>query len=229
MDPEVLAFVTSEVGAAAMESPQDDEAGKKAIELMAMVNKVSSEDMIELAAEYGQPLRSQTIIELGPGAGYATKHLLATKNPACVLAYEVSSAFRKVLNEDEAIMTAVASGILTIRGDDSRSMPDVPNSSVDVIFGMNVVYFLRPLDSYLTEMLRVLKPGGWIIFGTKMNGAKVGCATSFVNTDVEAIIAQMTAAGFSNAAAAAMRLATDPPTPGMYVPVVCQKPPAVTS
>mmetsp|Transcript_8958 Transcript_8958/g.18076 ORF Transcript_8958/g.18076 Transcript_8958/m.18076 type:complete len:226 (+) Transcript_8958:44-721(+) len=224
MDPEILAFLASDAGAAAMENPQDDEAGKIAVAIMAKVNKMSSEDMIRVATEeYGQPLTDQTIIELGPGAGYATTFLMA-KKPASVLAYEVSPVFRKLLREDTALANAISAGTLVITGDDAISMRGVATSSVDVIFGMNVVYFLTPLADYLKEMLRVLKPGGWIVFGTKMGAAKAGGA-AFVNLSPEEIVAEMTAVGFTAAAIAPPRLVSDPPTPATYVPIVCQKPP----
>ena len=45
------------------------------------------------------------------------------------------------------------------------------------------------------EMLRVLKPGGWLIFGTKPSGAAMGKDSHFVNKDNAAVVAAMVAAG----------------------------------
>jgi SAM-dependent methyltransferase len=217
MDPEILEYIKSEAGAAAMQSPQDDEDGKKAITIMAKVNALSSEDMIE----HGQVLDGQAVIELGPGAGYATKFLLTNHKPAAVYAFEVSPVFRSMLGEDATVAAAISAGTLVLSGDDAVSMPEIASSSVDIIFGMNVIYFLSPLEVYLREMFRVLKPGGRIVFGAKMGAAKFGAPTSFVNTDIASIVAHMTSAGFTAAEAEAPRLAS---TPAMYIPISCQKP-----
>jgi len=218
------AFFSSQEGAAAMEAPQDDENGRLAVAIMAKVNKESSEDMITLVSEvYGQVLEGQTIVELGPGSGYATRCIIK-KKPARLLAYEISPVFRKLLSEHDVLVPAIESGVLSINSDDAMSMPDIAPASVDVIVGMNVVYFLNPLASYLTEFLRVLKPGGWVIFGTKMNAIKSASASKFVNRDANEVASKMDAAGFQDAAVAPARLLSDPPTPAMYIPIVCQKP-----
>lgn len=223
MDAEILSFVASEAGSAALRSPQDDEAGHKAISMMAKVNPDSSTDMVDLAEEYGLTLAGASVIELGPGAGYATRALVA-KAPASILGIEVSPVFREMLRRDEELAPAIASGALTIKADDAVAMPSVPSSSVDVVFGMNVVYFLQPLGAYLKELLRVLKPGGWLILGTKPAAVAVGDPKAFVNTDNAAVVAAMRAAGFMAAAVAPARLESEPPTPATYLPVVCQKP-----
>ena len=130
MDFDVLEFVKSEAGAAGLKAPQDDEAGHKAIAMMERVNKESSTDMVTLAeTEYQLLLANTNIVELGPGAGYMTKAILA-RRPASIVAFELSPVFRSMLAGDEELAPALSSGALMIKEDDAITMSGVPTSSV---------------------------------------------------------------------------------------------------
>ena len=60
---------------------------------------------------------------------------------------------------------------------------------------MNVVYFLEPLDAYLAEIFRCLKPGGLLLLGVK--DVAIGQDTSvYVNQDWGDCISAMKRAGF---------------------------------
>ena len=43
----------------------------------------------------------------------------------------------------------ISSGTLHIRSEDAASLPFLEDGSVDTVLGMNVIYFLNPLDDYL--------------------------------------------------------------------------------
>jgi SAM-dependent methyltransferase len=230
MPAEVLAFIRSATGVAALAAPQlADADGVRAVEMMRVAqNARSAADLVALAASapYGVPLRGASVLELGPGEGHGTVALLAHA-PASVVAVEVSPLFRKMLRggsegggPEGALAGALGSGLLTLLEDDAVEMPSVGSASVDYILSMNVVYFLRPLEAYLAEFLRVLKPGGWIIFGTKPAGAKY--FPKELNVDNEAVRAAMAAAGFQDTAVAPIRL--DMETPAAWEPVVGRKP-----
>jgi len=223
MDPEVLAFVSSAEGSAALKAPQDDTAGRKAIAMMAKVNPESCSDMVAYAeTECSVPMEGSSVVELGPGAGCSLKAILA-RRPASITAFELSPVFRDMLSQDEAL--SAASEVLTIVPDDAISMSGVPSASVDVVVAMNVVYFLDPLAAYLVEMLRVLKPGGWVVFGAK-DGAAVGQAAQFVNTDNAKVVEAMAQAGFACSAVEPARLlgADGAPGPATWIPLRGQKP-----
>ena len=224
MPSEVPSFLSTDTGSAAMKAPQDDEAGHQAIAIMAKVNEESCKDLVEYTETLPSTLAGATIVELGPGAGYATRAILA-KAPASVTAFELSPVFRRMLAADEEhCAPAIASGLLKIKDEDALTgLSRLEGSSVDLIVSMNVVYFLHPLSAYLAEMTRVLKPGGWLVFGTKPASAKLGTPVHFVNTDNFVIAEEMTVAGFQNVSVASPRLVSDPPTPAKYVPVVGQK------
>lgn len=61
------------------------------------------------------------------------------------------------------------------------------------MFAMNVVYFLDPLEEYLKEFCRVLKPGGTITLGCKF-GPLVK-TDEFINVEQEPIVTAMEQAG----------------------------------
>ena len=227
LPPEILAFIASTAGSSALQAPKEDQDGLQAVEMMKQRHKESSEDMVELAHSLSN-LTGAAVLELGPGQGFATQALLRF-HPRSIAAVEVSPLFRKILNQSgSATKAAIDSKILTIIEDDAVALP-LENNSIDIILGMNVVYFLHPLESYLKEMHRVLKPGGYLIFGTKQGGAKLGKKDTFVNTDNNVILASMVAVGFVDSEIGATRLLTDPLTPPMYVPVVGRKQSDTTS
>ena len=94
MPPEVLDFIKSAEGAAALEAPLDDGAGKQAVKMMRQAeNAASSVDVVKLAASapYGVPLRGAHVLELGPGEGHGTRALLAYE-PATVTAVDLDRA-----------------------------------------------------------------------------------------------------------------------------------------
>ena len=43
----------------------------------------------------------------------------------------------------------ISSGTLHIRSEDAASLPFLEDGSVDRVLGMNVIYFLNPLEDYL--------------------------------------------------------------------------------
>ena len=165
---------------------------------MSKINKGSSEDMIDYGESVlGVSMSGASVIELGPGSGFATKVIVA-RGAASVTAIEPSRLFQQILSDDAEISAAVDIGVLKIIPGVALSMPYVASSTVDAIFAMNVVYFLAPLDEYLKEIMRVLKPGGVVIFGYKA-GVVNGNKNHFVNTDITQIVSAMAAAGFADA------------------------------
>jgi SAM-dependent methyltransferase len=121
--------------------------------------------------------------------------MLSSLKPSRVYGIEISDAFRKGLAADEEFAIAVESGVLSIHGNDAKSLDFIPDNSVDVIFGFNVIYFLDPLNIYLTEMKRILRPGGTINFGVK-DVAQTFDKEVYVNTTWTVCLDQMRSAGF---------------------------------
>jgi len=104
----------------------------------------------------------ETLIEIGPGTGEALLAMLE-KQPRRLVAFELSSRLCSTLQDTSALQVPE----VEIVCGDARNMSVVEDGSVDKVLGMDVVYFLDPLQDYMAELWRVLKPGGYIIFGFK--------------------------------------------------------------
>ena len=103
---------------------------------------------------------------------------------------------------------------------DSKNSDFIPDNSVDVIFGFNVIYFLDPLEGYLKEIFRILKPGSQVVFGVKAV-AKNFDPSVYVNTNWGACMDGMESIGFVNGQQGEERL----DGPLAYVPLTANKPP----
>ena len=68
---------------------------------------------------------------------------------------------------------------------------------MDLIFAHNVIYFLDPLELYLKEAHRILKPGGQVFWGVK-DMAKQMDSSVYINTDWKKCLEGMKDVGFTN-------------------------------
>ena len=138
---------------------------------------------------------SPTIVELGPGGGYALRHMVNAWKPSRVYGIEISSAFRKALETDAELLSYIDSGVLTLHGNDAKNLEFISDNSVDLVFAFNVVYFLDPLEDYVKELYRIVKPGGQIVFGVK-DMAKNMDSSVYINTNWDECLETIKAAGF---------------------------------
>lgn len=99
--------------------------------------------------------RAGVILEIGPGAGRWTEFLVARANRLILV--DVSERALEVCQQrfgDAADITYLLREDADLRG--------VPNASVDAIWSFDAFVHIAPIDvaSYLTEIARVLRPGG---------------------------------------------------------------------
>ena len=50
------------------------------------------------------------------------------------------------------LRSAIDSGTLNVRGEDAANLSFLSDGSVDRVLGMNVIYFLNPLEDYLRSL-----------------------------------------------------------------------------
>ena len=150
---------------------------------------------------------------LGPGSGYSIVAMLK-KEPAKIYGIEISPYFRDVLASK--FSSQIRSGAVEIRADDAIKMTFLRDKSVDCVCGLNVIYFLDPLDAYLKEIKRVLKPGGVVVWGGKTSkkdtaakkeeAAKRASTSPFKNLDFDVCKKAMEKAGFKKVTITELRL-----------------------
>ena len=114
----------------------------------------------KVAVSAVQELRvSQTdcVCEVGSGNGLALLEVVKQTSQA-VYAVEISGIFRsqlRALNVGQNVASNLKS--------------EIDDNSIDKLLGVNLVYFLTPLNVYLDEFFRIMKPGGMGIFACKFD------------------------------------------------------------
>ena len=170
-----------------MRAPSGSAFGWLAMRFMSKVNSPTIEDAVRrLAVADGE-----RVVGLGAGHGVGIRALAASgRSGLDVWAIEISAQFRAMLLETTALP---ASRVVNA---DAKAMPFLKSGSVDKVLAVNVVYFLDPLEVYLAELHRVLRPKtGVVLFAGKFklvsrNGAP------FVNVELTPVVEAMKQAGF---------------------------------
>ena len=180
-----------------------------------IMNKDNGFDSIAAVSEIANSKRFKkpVIVELGPGSGFSLRTMFDKESPlqpSRVYAIEISEVFRQQLMEDEKLATHIESGKLSIHSDDAINLKFIPDNSVDLVFGFNVVYFLFPLDVYLKELNRILKPSGELQFCVKEE-AKYMDKNIYENTDWDACLEKMKNNGFVDVEKTEVRFKYDGP------------------
>ena len=129
-------------------------------------------------------------LEIGPGGGRWTRYLLGFKKLYVVDHYpELLQELKKIF--DKPNMTFIVNG--------GTDFPGVPDNSIDYLVSIACFVHLEAhlIDSYLKNMVRILKPGG-NAFLTYSDKTKVGAQINHTFTDVtpEMMRNMITNAGF---------------------------------
>lgn len=101
-----------------------------------------------------------TVLDLGSGTGFFTDLLAGTYEQ--VIGLDISNKMLNFAKEHRNKQ------ILWLEAD-AHDIP-LKDNSIDFIYSNLVIQWFEPLDEAITEMLRVLKPGGLLIFTTLVDG-----------------------------------------------------------
>lgn len=120
--------------------------------------------MLDRHLPQGQPL---TVLDLGTGTGFVGEHLLA----------RMSTDSRLICADISAVMLDVSrkrlQSLFPHHTIDILKMQDeripAPDASMDVVTMNSVLHHIPDSDAFLSEVMRVLKPGGLLCIGHEPN------------------------------------------------------------
>ena len=178
-------------------SPENNSIGECAAIIMKNFNRNICTD----SAKKCNVKEGEVVLEVGTGGhGYALDVLLRTVGVKKVVGIEISDSLRAEVGNRFA--SKIQSHELELFGQDCKDLSAIfpASNCIDCILAINVVYFLDPLDDYLKEFHRVLKPGtGRILFSLKQSSEKKDSenkSTIFRNLDFQKIARKCEDAGF---------------------------------
>ena len=123
------------------------------------------------------------VVEVGSGNGQAVDEILL-KEPQKVFAFEISKTFLADLwskfNDNPKVEI--------LDQDVGNSERFIGDKSVDKILLINVIYFLSPLEDFLLEFKRMLKPNGSILIAGKFGPASQMDQSVFTHTNLEELL-----------------------------------------
>ena len=114
-----------------------------------------------------------TVLDLGSGTGFFTDLLAGSYNQ--VIGLDISNEMLNFAKENRN------KNILWLEAD-AHNIP-LKDNSIDFIYSNLVIQWFDPLDEAITEMLRVLKPGGLLIFTTLVEGTLHELKSSWKQVD----------------------------------------------
>ncbi|KAA3593516.1 MAG: class I SAM-dependent methyltransferase [Candidatus Scalindua sp. AMX11] len=104
--------------------------------------------------------QAKTIVEIGTGVGYLTKHLARLPGSPLVVSTDVSDSVLSIVRENLADITNV-----TFCKVDAQKQP-FQNATADIMAAFDVVEHLKEPEKLFVEAFRVLRPGGILMIST---------------------------------------------------------------
>ncbi len=104
--------------------------------------------------------QAETIVEIGAGVGYLTKHLARLQGLPFVVGTDVSDNVFSIVRENLANITNVA-----LCKADAQKQP-FQIASVDIVAAFDVIEHLKEPEQFFLEAFRVLRPGGILMIST---------------------------------------------------------------
>jgi ubiquinone/menaquinone biosynthesis C-methylase UbiE len=153
---------------------------------------------------------ADVVLELGCGPGAAIKTMAALANRGKV--HGIDQSLVMLAQAAERNKDAIAAGRVSLHQCSFDHLP-LPDASVDKILAVNVIYFWTDMQAVLTELRRVLRPGGVIsIYATDasaMRNWKFASADTHRLFDTAALSAALESSVFARENCSVMNVVVD--------------------
>jgi SAM-dependent methyltransferase len=114
-------------------------------------------------------LLGKEVLEIGCGNGVQTGYILKKYNPASITGVDLSTANIAIAREQ-----GTQGGKLTFVLDDAQQLSRIGDESIDIVVNIESAFHYPDKKSFLAQIHRVLKPGGFFLIADILNRADSG-------------------------------------------------------
>ena len=111
-------------------------------------------------------LSGKDVVEVGSGRGGGASYIARHLKPRSMLGLDLSDKAVDFCNQFYAVDG------LSFRQGDAENLP-LPNTSVDVVVNLESSHCYGSMDRFLSEVYRVLRPGGYFLFSDHRDADKI--------------------------------------------------------
>jgi len=111
-------------------------------------------------------LSGKDVVEVGSGRGGGASYIARHLRPRSMLGIDLSDKAVDFCNQNYALDG------LSFRQGDAENLP-LPNTSVDVVVNLESSHCYGSMDRFLSEVYRVLRPGGYFLFSDHRDAGKI--------------------------------------------------------
>ena len=111
-------------------------------------------------------LSGKDVVEVGSGRGGGASYIARYLKPQSMIGIDLSDKAVDFCNQNYAIEA------LSFRQGDAENLP-LSNASVDVVVNLESSHCYGSMDRFLSEVYRVLRPGGYFLFSDHRDADKI--------------------------------------------------------
>jgi ubiquinone/menaquinone biosynthesis C-methylase UbiE len=116
-----------------------------------------------------KPIRNKEVLEIGCGNGIQALYINASHNPLTITGIDLNKANIDIANSERAGTNA---GNVRFFVDDAQKLTQIESDSIDVLLNIESAFHYPDKVSFLSEVHRVLKPGGQFLIADILSTRK---------------------------------------------------------
>jgi ubiquinone/menaquinone biosynthesis C-methylase UbiE len=116
-----------------------------------------------------KPIRNKEVLEIGCGNGIQALYINASHNPSSITGIDLNKANIDIANSEKASTNASNVRFFV---DDAQKLTQIESGSIDVLLNIESAFHYPDKISFLSEVHRVLKPGGQFLIADILSTRK---------------------------------------------------------